>query len=296
MQVINKGGRVVKDKKDGIITAAKGLVVGSTMLVPGVSGGSMAMILGIYDRLIQSVSSFFKNIKGNLIFLIEFAAAALLGMFLFAKPLEALIGAYEKPMMYFFIGVVLGGCPLIFKEAGVGGFSLKAVIYLVLGAGVVTSLTFLPENLFASASGGVEGFLIQFFGGVVISIALILPGISVTYMLLVLGLYQGVLSAIGNLDVLYLLPLALGLVAGILLLTKALEGAMKHFPQPTYMIILGFVLGSVGQVFPGVPTGIDIPVCLALAVVGFVLIYFLSKLEERKTKPEAVEAAESNAQ
>ena len=283
----------MKDKKDGILTAAKALVVGSTMLVPGVSGGSMAMILGIYDRLIQSVSSFFKNIKGNLIFLTEFVIAALFGMFLFAKPLEALIGAYEKPMMYFFIGVVLGGCPLIFKEAGMSRISWKAIVYLALGAAVVTSLTFLPENLFSATSGGVEGFLIQFFGGIVISIALILPGISVTYMLLVLGLYQGVLSAIGSLDILYLLPLALGLVAGILLLTKALEGAMKHFPQPTYMIILGFVLGSVGQVFPGLPTGGEIPVCILLAAAGFVLIYFISKLEERKTGNETMEASDA---
>lgn len=283
----------MKEKKEGIMTAVKGLVVGSTMLVPGVSGGSMAMILGVYDRLISSVSSFFKDIKGNLVFLAEFVAAALLGMVLFARPLETLIGAYEKPMMYFFIGVVLGGCPLIFKEAGLDGFNWKAVLYLALGAAVVASLAFLPENLFSSVSGGAGGFLIQFFGGIVISIALILPGISVTYMLLVLGIYQGVLSAIGRLDILYLLPLGLGLVAGILLLTKLLEGAMKRFPQPTYMIILGFVLGSVGQVFPGVPMGIELPVCLLLAAAGFVLIYFLSKLEERKTDEAAVNKAES---
>jgi putative membrane protein len=78
--------------------------------------------------------------------------------------------------------------------------------------------------------------------------------------------------------------LAIGLIAGIIFLTRFLEIAMKRFPKPTYMIILGFVLGSVGQVFPGMPTGIEILICLVLGVTGFVLIYFLSKLEEQKTK------------
>jgi putative membrane protein len=78
----------LKESKKGIVTAAKGLIVGSTMMVPGVSGGSMAMILGVYDRLIHSVSSFFEDIKGNIKFLLVFGIPALLGMFLFASPLE----------------------------------------------------------------------------------------------------------------------------------------------------------------------------------------------------------------
>ncbi len=274
----------MKESKKGIVTAAKGLIVGSTMMVPGVSGGSMAMILGVYDRLIHSVSSFFEDIKGNIKFLLVFGIPALLGMFLFASPLESLINAYEKPMMFFFIGIVLGGCPLIFREAGIEKVTWKEVLNLAIGAVIVVAISFLPKNLFASTTGGFSGFMILFIGGIIVSIALILPGISVTYMLLVLGIYKGVLQAVGNINIPYLLPLAVGLIAGIIFLTKALETAMKRFPKPTYMIILGFVLGSVGQVFPGVPTGIEIPICLLLGIAGFVIIYFLSKLEEQKTK------------
>ncbi len=248
----------MKESKKGIVTAAKGLIVGSTMMVPGVSG----------------------NVK----FLLVFGIPALLGMFLFASPLESLINAYEKPMMFFFIGIVLGGCPLIFREAGIEKVTWKEVLNLAIGAVIVVAISFLPKNLFASTTGGFSGFMILFIGGIIVSIALILPGISVTYMLLVLGIYKGVLQAVGNINIPYLLPLAVGLIAGIIFLTKALETAMKRFPKPTYMIILGFVLGSVGQVFPGVPTGIEIPICLLLGIAGFVIIYFLSKLEEQKTK------------
>lgn len=267
----------MKIKKDGIMTAIKGLAVGATMLVPGVSGGSMAMILGIYDRLIQSVSSFSRDKRGNLIFLVRFVLAALLGMFLFARPLEALIGVWEKTMMYFFIGVVLGGCPMICREAKVEGFGWHAAGCLVLGAVIVTSLIFLPEDLFAMAGGGAGGFALQFLGGIVISAALILPGISVTYMLLVLGMYEGVLRAIGHLDFWYLLPMALGLGAGILSLTKILDAAMRRFPQTTYMIILGFVLGSVGQVFPGIPKLSELPFTVPALALGYLCIWYLDR-------------------
>lgn len=267
--------------KYGIMTAVKGLVVGATMLVPGVSGGSMAMILGLYDRLIQSVSSFFKDKKGNLLFLGEFSAAAVLGMIIFARPLEALLSVNEKMMMFFFVGVVLGGCPVICRAAGVEKFGCKEVLCLFAGAAAVTTLGLLPKNLFASAPGGTGETAVQFIAGIVISVALILPGISVTYMLLLLGMYQKVLAAIGTLDFACLLPIAAGAAAGIFLLTRGLEWVMKRFPKTTYLVILGFVLGSVSKVFPGMPRGIEIPGALAAGILGFWAIGGLGKLEER---------------
>ena len=108
-----------------LIIALKGLFVGGTMLVPGVSGGSMAMILGIYHELIASISSFLKHKKESLLFLGVFVAGALVGMALFARPLEALIERFPMPTLYFFIGAVVGGVPLMVKESGITSFSLK---------------------------------------------------------------------------------------------------------------------------------------------------------------------------
>lgn len=88
-------------KDNHILTALKGLIIGATMLVPGVSGGSMAMILGIYDRLISAVSSFMKNKKENLVFLLIFSMGGILGILLFANPLLQLIERYNMPMLYF---------------------------------------------------------------------------------------------------------------------------------------------------------------------------------------------------
>ena len=118
----------------------KGLVIGGTMLVPGVSGGSMAMIIGIYDRLISSVSSFMKHKRESLVFLLLFRAGAVAGLLLVARPLLGLIELYPLPAMYFFIGAVAGGIPLIFRQSGVRSFSIKIPHYIALGAGAVIIL------------------------------------------------------------------------------------------------------------------------------------------------------------
>ena len=255
----------------------KGFCIGATMLVPGVSGGSMAMILGIYQDLISSVSSFFK--KKNALFLLLFLLGSITGMVLCAKPLLNLIEWQPKIVLFFFMGAVAGSVPMIYRKAQVRRASVGTFLYLILGIVIVLAFSLIPAQLFAAPPAGVWGIVIQILGGVIASVALVLPGISVSYMLLLMGLYEPVMAAIGGMQFVSLIPLAAGLVGGILLTTRLLERAMLRYPQPTYLIILGFVLGSVIQVFPGVPYGVDILWCALTAAAGFGAIYFLSKKE-----------------
>ena len=111
-----------------IVTFLKGLWVGGTMTVPGVSGGSMAILLGVYDQLIHAVNSFWKE-KTNLLFLLVFAGGGGLGMLLFSRGLLSLLERYPLPLGYFFLGAVAGGIPLIFRSARVREFSLDTVLY-----------------------------------------------------------------------------------------------------------------------------------------------------------------------
>ena len=268
---------------NNFLTALKGLIIGGTMLVPGVSGGSMAMILGIYDRLISSVSSFMKNKKENLIFLVVFSMGGILGVLLFANPLLQLIERYPMPMLYFFIGAVAGGIPLIVRQAGAKRLTWRIAGYVVLGLIAVSALGLLPQDLFnAENSSGTVGFLLLLIAGFVTAAALVLPGISVSYLLLLLGLYDRTMSAISTLHLPFLLPLGIGLVLGIVLITRALERAMAAHPHPSYFIILGFLLGSVAEIFPGVPQGLALPVCAITFAAGFSAIFFLSRMEMKK--------------
>ena len=180
-----------------LIIALKGLFVGGTMLVPGVSGGSMAMILGIYHELIASISSFLKHKKESLLFLGVFVAGALVGMALFARPLEALIERFPMPTWSFFIGAVVGGVPLMVKESGITSFSLKRadswkdIGFALVGLVIVAAFEFIPaESWGAGALTGNAPFYLLLIAGLVASVALVLPGISVSYILLVMGLYE----------------------------------------------------------------------------------------------------------
>lgn len=257
----------------------KGLLVGGTMTVPGVSGGSMAMILGIYERLISSISSFFKQIKENILFLSVFLAGSFLGMFLFANSLLNLMERYPMPVKYFFVGAVAGGIPMIFREAKVKKVTWKAIVYLLVGIVAVYIISLLPTGVFSAQNGGVLGILLQIVGGFIIAIALVLPGISVSQMLLMLGLYEEVMGAISNLNVLVIVPLGIGIVSGILLTTKFLESAMQRYPQATYLIVLGFILGSLSELFPGFSVSFEQVIAILTAVVGFFAVYTISKKE-----------------
>lgn len=266
--------------KDCLATVLKGLWIGGTMTVPGVSGGSMAMITGIYDRLIFAVSSFFKRPRENALFLAQFVAGSAVGMLLFARAISALFETQANiPLRFFFLGAVAGGVPMIFQAAGVRRPDIRSFLCVAAGVGLVLSLSFLPAGLFQPGSGGVSGVLLQLAGGVIIAVGLVLPGISVSHMLYMLGIYERMMEQIGNMDILPLIPLGVGTVGGIFLTTRILEGLMKRYPQVTYLIILGFMFGSLPELFPGIPGG-TLLICSALsALLGFCCLYAMSRRE-----------------
>ena len=237
------------------VTILKGMWVGGTMTVPGVSGGSMAMILGVYDRLIASVSGFFKEPVKSIVFLGQFVAGAGVGMVLFSRLITWLLTTRaDIPLRFFFLGAVAGGVPMIYREAGIRRFHLGAVAYPVIGILSVVILALLPSGLFAPGEG-IVSVLMQLIGGVIIAVGLVLPGISP------------------------LIPLGIGVLGGTFLTAKVLESLMERHPQPTYLIILGFMFGSLPELFPGIPGGADLIFSAAAAVLGFLALYWMSGRE-----------------
>lgn len=259
----------------------KGFIVGSTMMVPGVSGGSMAMVLGIYDKLISSISSFFRDWKANTVYLISFAIPALLGIILCAKPISSVIDRFPVVSMFFFIGLVFGSLPMLYKTARIERIKISHIVSFIIGAAIVISMAFLPPmgGSEASLEMDVATFFLQILAGIAVAIGFILPGISTSYLLLLLGTYDFVMLAISSLNIVALIPFVLGFVLGVILLTRVLEICMQRYPQITYTMIIGFLMGSLYTVYPGTPSGQEILYSLIAFVIGFVIIYLVSKKE-----------------
>lgn len=259
----------------------KGIFIGGTLSVPGVSGGSMAMILGIYEKLIQAVNILIGRggeKKKAIGFLSFFSIGAVVGILGISGIVVRLLDCYPMQMVFFFSGAVAGGLPLIYGEAKKEPISFLNYIYLVIGVVIVAFLSILPKDLFQmEAGGGFWGVTMQFLGGVIAAIALVLPGISVSHMLYVLGLYKGIMEAIAEFDLIILLPFVIGVSAGVLVSARGINYLFDRFTGYTYFIILGFILGSIGELLSSVIGSIPPLSCYPLAVLGFCSVYLISR-------------------
>ena len=261
----------------------KGFVIGSSMSVPGVSGGTMAILLGIYDKLIGSISNFLKDLKGNIIFLMKFCIGAAVGIGSLAFVIKWLLEQFPLPVSFFFLGAVIGGIPALYKKTTESKLKLSSGIYFMVGLVVVIAIGFIPVGNFDINSGsGMIHYLMVLGTGIIIALALVLPGISTSHMLLVLGMYDAMIAAITEFNLVYIGIIGISTLVGIFLITKPIEWTLNKYPHQTYCMIIGFVLGSTSEIFrdkiiPAIPASGDlswwIP-SVMISIITFVLGYF----------------------
>ncbi|MHC1721606.1 MAG: DUF368 domain-containing protein [Aminipila sp.] len=262
------------------IKLIKGFIVGSSMLVPGVSGGTMAIILGIYDDLIHAVNALKSNFKEHGLLLLQYGTAGIIGIILLSGPMLGAVTTWQKPMMFLFLGAILGSFPPLYKKATMNKVKRVNKGAVVIGATIAYLITLFPEGLLDFGPGfHLYSFFMLLIAGVVIAVALILPGISASYVLLMLGMYDLTLKAIKNFDITYLMPLVIGTVVGTFLTAGIIELEMKRHPQFTYMLIIGFMIGSLIEVFPGIPVGIEILQCAVTFISGLGIILWIGRVK-----------------
>lgn len=269
--------RIMKNKlRSNLEIILKGFVIGSSMSVPGVSGGTMAILLGIYDKLISAISNFLKDIKGNTIFLIKFCLGSAAGIGSLAFLIKWLLEKFPVPVSFFFLGAVIGGIPALYNKTKKSKLRVSSIIYFILGLILVISIGYIPTgNVDFSNTSGITQYLMILAAGIIIAIALVLPGISTSHMLLVLGMYDTMITAITEFDITFIGVLGISTLIGIFLITKPIEWTMNKFPHQTYCIIIGFVLGSTSEIFkdkiiPAVPVNADVSWWLMSAAISFV--------------------------
>lgn len=263
-----------------IVNFLKGMVISISQIIPGVSGGTIAIVLGIYDKLLHAVNNILKDFKNNYKILLQVALGAVVGIFLFSNLIKGVIEVYPIPLGYLFMGIILGGAPLMLKKSLAEKIDFNSVIFFIIGLGIVLLMPGdITDKSQVITSIDVSKFLLLLIGGIIIAIALILPGISGSFMLLVLGLYNTVITAVTEMNIVVLIPIALGGIIGTLLTSNIIERLLLKYPQQSYMTIFGFILGSVVDVFPGIGTIGETAVGIIMGICGFIFIYYISMRE-----------------
>ena len=262
-----------------------GFITGSVMAVPGISGGSAAMVIGVYDDLLRAVSRCFSEPRRNIPLLLRFALGGILGLFLMAGAISWLLTTpAEVPVRFLFLGAVAGGIPAIFRKAGVRRLNASGLVLILSGAAAVLLLASFPEGLFTPGERGFADMALQFTGGMLLAAALVLPGISASHFLYMLGIYDAVMEKLSTLDLIPLLPLAAGTVLGIFLTARLIETLFQRHQAGTFLVILGFMLASLRELIPRGAEPWQILTGIPCILVGFVPVYFIQS-DGKNAKP-----------
>ena len=214
--------------KSIIILFLKGVFIGGGMLVPGVSGGSLAIVFNVYDNLVFCVSNIFKQKLKSIVTLLVVSLGGVLGVLILANPIGFIINNYPIITKYFFLGVIISGIPFIIKR-GELSYKISDFLPCFISAFLLMLFSFLPK---VPSTNNVIFFIIAGFFG---SIALILPGISISFMLLVFGIYNTLINAINSFSLSLLIPFILSMILGIFVFSKLINNMLTKHKKISYI-------------------------------------------------------------
>ncbi len=240
----------------------KGFIIGIAFIIPGVSGGTLAIYLGVYEKLLHSLGNIFKEFKKSLTFLVPLFIGIGISVVALAKLFSILIEWNSFIVLFFFIGLILGGVKHIYKTASTKKVSVGSALAFFISFALIILLIVFEKT---KTSDGVDFITINFLNLVVVfllgmaaSMTMIVPGISGSALLLVLGFYTAIVSnVVGNIfdfsSIVYnlqiVIPFALGAAAGIILFSRVIEYFLRNYKSQTYYAILGFILASCVAIF-----------------------------------------------
>ena len=188
------------------------MIIGLANIIPGVSGGTMAVVFGVFDRLIASISNIRKEFKKSILFLLPIGLGAGVAILLLSQGLKWLLDHYYMATNLFFIGVIVGSIPMIFGKAVEGGFKIRNLIPFVVTFAMMIGMMFLsPEGEQVIArSLDVLTFIKLLVFSAIAAISMIIPGLSGSFVMLLLGTYNTVITAIAELNIVMLIPVVIG--------------------------------------------------------------------------------------
>ena len=276
----------------------RGIVIGVANIIPGVSGGTMMVSIGIYDTLIHCITHLFKEFKKSIKTLLPYAVGMLVGIVALASVIDWGLENYPLPTNTLFIGLILGGLGPLLKKVERKKINAAAVIAFIALFALIIWLGIQRKDSIQNAESidmNVLQMLIMVFIGMIASATMIIPGVSGSLVLMLLGYYKPVVNALSTVKdglfsmdfsllgqpVLMLLPFLLGIVLGIFGVAKLIEWLTSRYPTPTYCGVLGLVVASpisllIQTNLSGV-TVLTVVISIVTLAAGFTGAYLLAK-------------------
>lgn len=285
----------IRNTVDYIKLFFKGVFMGIADAIPGISGGTIALLLGIYEELISTISglnfslitklknngfkSFWESLNGN--FLITLVLGIGISLILFVKISANLLTSHPLYVWSFFLGLILATVYVIYKL--IESWNLVNIISTLLM--IAFSIILTSDSLNISDDTNLFYILIC---GIIASSAMILPGISGSLILVILGVYKILVEALDNLDVKIISSFLVGAVIGVISFSKILKWLFKNYKSLAYSIILGLVIGSIEKIWPwnksfsAELSNLDLFLSISLVILGFIIVFLLEKTKKVK--------------
>lgn len=268
--------------KEKLILFIKGIVLGVAFVIPGVSGGTLAVLMGIYEELIEAASNFYKSIadfKKYIMYLLPIGLGVVFSVAVFAKLIK--FGLDKAPIItiLIFLGMIIGGIPALVRNVKGTKINLKDMTLMLVGLIIVISmLIFHKSNSNVVLTNmSITGYITLFLIGAIAAVTMVVPGISGSFTLMLIGYYEPILNLVNDItsfknlgpNLILIFIFMLGVFIGIIFISKIIEWCLKHYKRETYYAIIGFVLSSIISVIYEVS---KFPFNLTHLIIGIVLL------------------------
>ena len=226
-----------------IIRLIKGVVIALGFILPGVSGGVLAAILGIYERMLSFLAHIRRNFKADFLYFLPVGIGGILGIGLLSRPLEFLLAHYQVIVLWGFAGAIVGSLPALWQEAESRSKRDKVDWTWLIGTFVISLIIlYTLPYIFGTLPANFATFILA---GALIALGVLVPGLSPSNLLLILGLYSPMLTGFKNFDLVNVfLPIAIGGILAMLLFAKSMEHLLEHHHSRVFHFILGIVAAS----------------------------------------------------
>ena len=295
--------------KEVSITGVKGIAIGVSMIIPGLSGGTLAVLMNIYDKILEAITGIFKHFKESLLLLLPLVIGAVIGFVGLVFPINYGLAHFPLIIVSLFVGFIIGGLPSIYKKVQ-GKENWISILIGLIALGITISLCFIKTNDSIDIRNlNVGTWFYLFLSGIIASIALVAPGISGSMTLMVLGVYVHLMEVLKEIlsftnlwnNSMILLPLALGLIIGFIFMSFFMKYMLKNHETSTYFALIGFIIGSIVSIYyltitdeqyPVKFDALNIILSIVVLILGVVSTLLLERFANKHSKDKIIEVKE----